>query len=139
MLGDQLALVQPLRPETTATDAVGESKQKARRIRRFSPDRDNALGDAAWASEPNVAFAWKGADDRKHVRFVPGALELPRLPARDVQFLVPAEQDFRLAVAVEIIDRQHLGFGQFCQPLACKCVEDNEVGFAVAVLILDGG
>ena len=58
MLGDQLALVQSLRPEATATDAVGEAQQKARRIRRFSPDGDNAPGDATRASEPNIAFAW---------------------------------------------------------------------------------
>ena len=56
-----------------------------------------------------------------------------------MQFLAPAEQDFRLAVAVEIIDRQHLGLGQLRQALACQCIEDHEVGFAVAVLVLDGG
>src|SRR5207244_2426330 len=75
MLGDKLALVQSLRPEATAADAVGEAQQKARRIRRFSPDGDNASGGATRASKPNVAFAWQGADDRKHVRLVPDALE----------------------------------------------------------------
>jgi hypothetical protein len=66
-------------------------------------------------------------------------LQLSRLPAAYRQFRPSLEQEFLLAVAVEVVRRQHLGVGQLRQAPARERVEDHEVGRAVAVLILDGG
>ena len=54
-----------------------------------------------------------------------------------MQFWSAAEQELLLAVAIQVIRRQHDGFGQFRKPFARPRVEDRESGFTVAVFVLD--